>query len=105
MRYSIQGYGVTISFDEKPDERIRHALKANGFRWNPKAGLWWRNRVTGAADVIGAIQKMLRPANEPDGSCWGCGEPGRFRQFGAATPVMCDGCFARRREGEKLPCA
>ena len=42
MRYSIDRGQVTIEFDGKPADNVRQALKANGFRWNPKARFWWR---------------------------------------------------------------
>jgi hypothetical protein len=34
------GPDVTITFSDKPPEAIRAMLKANGFRWQPRAGLW-----------------------------------------------------------------
>lgn len=51
-----------------------------------------RNRVTGAADVLAAIDKALRPADWSDAPCWSCRRPGRFRNRGAAAPVLCDHC-------------
>ncbi len=93
FRYQIGGGAVTVSFTDKPDERVRSILKSNGFRWNPALGQWWRTKVTGAADVIGAIDRALNP-DRPDGPCWRCGQPGRFRRHGAATPVYCDACAA-----------
>ena len=59
-------------------------------------GLWSRQRIKGAADLIDAIDRMLNP-NRPEGKCWKCGEPGRFRGYGAATPVYCDACDAAER--------
>jgi hypothetical protein len=55
------GPDVRIQFSDKPDARIRAMLKANGFRWAPAAGLWWRRRVSGAADFIAALEKVLSP--------------------------------------------
>ena len=96
MRYTIDHGQVTVAFDGKPPEKVRQTLKANGFRWSPGAGFWWRRRVTGAADVITAISKMVGP-KIPDGPCWSCKAPeGYFRPRGAATPVLCDDC---NREG------
>ena len=91
--YSI-GPDVQIRFSAKPDERVRTMLKAHGFRWSPQAGLWWRRKVTGAADVIAALDKLIGP-RKPDGACWRC-QPrdGYFRNHGAATPVHCDRCHA-----------
>jgi hypothetical protein len=105
MRYDIQSGHVLISFDAKPEDKILAILKAHSFRWNPASRAWWRAKVHGAADVIGAIERAMRPANEPDGPCWTCGLPGRFRHYGAATPVLCDRCHEQHesisgRKGE-----
>ena len=90
--HSIDRRGVELRFSEKPDARIRGMLKASGFRWAPAAGLWWRSRVQGAADFIGALERAIGP-RRPDGDCWRCQSPeGYFRYRGAATPVWCDGC-------------
>lgn len=32
---------LEITFEGKPDENTRNALKSYGFRWNPKRGLWY----------------------------------------------------------------
>jgi hypothetical protein len=88
------GPDVRIRFSAKPDERIRAMLKANGFRWSPSAGLWWRRRISGADDFLGALDRALNPGR-PDGACWVCKSPeGFFRAEGAATPVRCDACQA-----------
>ena len=88
------GPDVRIRFSAKPDERIRAMLKANGFRWSPSAGLWWRRRIRGAADFLAALDRALNPGR-PDGACWVCQSPdGFFRAEGAATPVRCDACQA-----------
>jgi hypothetical protein len=88
------GPGVQIRFSDKPGERIRAMLKANGFRWSPAAGVWWRSRVAGAADFLAALDKVISP-QRPDGACWRCQAPeGYFRSQGAATPVYCDACHA-----------
>src|SRR5262249_19998081 len=69
-------------------------LKATGFRWSPSAGLWWRRRISGAADFLGALDRALNPGR-PDGACWVCRSPdGFFRSEGPATPVRCDACQA-----------
>ena len=88
------GPDVRIRFSAKPDERIRGMLKANGFRWSPSAGEWWRRRVSGAADFLAALDRVIGP-RRPDGACWKCKDPeGYFRPFAAATPVYCDSCYA-----------
>jgi hypothetical protein len=87
------GPGVRIRFSAKPDIRIRDMLKANGFRWSPAGGDWWRTRVQGAADFLAALDRAIGP--RPDGLCWRCQAPeGYFRPRGAATPVYCDACHA-----------
>lgn len=103
MHYAFNS-GATIWFETKPPEPVRQILRANGFRWIPAGQHWWRRRVTGAADVLGAIQKELepkRPDGRPvkaDGQCWACGDPdGWRRNYGPATPVYCDRCEAESR--------
>jgi hypothetical protein len=92
--HSIHSGGVEIRFSEKPPADVRHCLKANGFRWSPQAGLWWRRRVAGAAEAIAGLRRLIEP-RKPDGACWVCGNPdGYFRNEGAATPVRCDLCQA-----------
>ena len=82
------GPDVRIRFSAKPDERIRDMLKANGFPWSPSAGLWWRRRISGAADFLAALDRALNPGR-PDGACW------------VASPLM--GSFAPR--ARQRPCA
>ncbi len=94
MKTAIRAHYVEVRFPDKPSERVRAILKAHGFRCNPAQGVWWRNRVSGAADVFAAIERAMRPANAPDGDCWRCGKPGRFRPHGAACPVLCNACAA-----------
>ena len=37
------------------------------------------------------------------GPCWACKSPnGKFRQYGAATPVYCDECEAKSRAGQPI---
>ncbi len=92
------GPGVRVRFSDKPDARIRDLLKANGFRWSPAGGYWWRSRVGGAADFLAALDRAVSP-RRPDGPCWRCQAPeGYFRQQGAATPVYCDACHAALSE-------
>lgn len=51
--------GIAFIFSGKPNERIRSALKANGFRWSPSAGLWYRMRSGEWADLACCIRKMI----------------------------------------------
>ena len=90
FHYTI-GSTVEFRFSAKPPPRVLDILKGNGFRWAPRAGAWWRNKVTGAADLVTAIDKILDP--RPDGACWSCkSAAGYFRNRGAAAPVLCDDC-------------
>jgi hypothetical protein len=97
FQHEISRGAVSLTFSDRPPELVRQILKANGFRWNPARCNWWRTRVAGAADVIGAIDRALNP-DRPNGACWKCGAPGRFRHYGAASPVLCDMCAAIGRE-------
>jgi hypothetical protein len=97
-RHSIDRNQVTVTFDAKPADNIRAMLKAQGFRWSPGAGCWWRRGVRGAADFLAALDKRLNPGR-PDGACWACNSPqGFFRANGPATPVYCDECWQRSRQ-------
>jgi len=96
------GPDVQIRFTEKPPADVRHCLKAHGFRWSPQAGLWWRRKVIGAAEVIAGLRRLIEP-RKPDGACWMCGNPdGYFRNEGAATPVRCDECQAIVRHWQAM---
>jgi hypothetical protein len=90
------GAYFALQFSAKPDERIRAILKGAGFRWSPSSATWWRNRVTGGADFLAALQRAIDGAHgirRPDGACWRCQSPdGFFRPYGAATPIYCDDC-------------
>lgn len=45
------------------------------------------------------------PANQVS-PCWDCQSPdGRFRRYGAATPVLCDECDRKRRDADKARAA
>jgi hypothetical protein len=91
LEATIQG-GVQLRFSEKPNETIRAALKANGFRWSPAGGCWWRNKVTGAADFIGWLRDQINPPAAQAYPCWRCKQPGELRNYGAAAPVLCEPC-------------
>ncbi len=98
--HTIGNGSVWLKFNDKPSAEIRGILKANGFRWSPPSGSWWRTRVTGAADFILALEKRIGP-KRPDGACWECKSPeGYFRPYGAATPVYCDPCQAKHKAME-----
>ena len=90
MDWQISG-GVRVRFSARPPETVLSMLKASGFRWCRALGEWTRQRTAGAADLLERIDRALDP-DRPDGACWHCGAPGRFRNRGAATPVFCDAC-------------
>jgi hypothetical protein len=100
--HSISRDGVTIRFPSKPDEDIRAALKAAGFRWS-SGGYWWRRKVVGTADFLTALEKRLNPG-VPDGACHQCGdERGFWRSWAACTFLYCDECwkaYRDQREGQ-----
>jgi hypothetical protein len=88
------GPDVQIQFNEKPPANVRACLKAHGFSWSPRAGLWWRRKVTGAAEVLEGLRRLIEP-RKPVAPCWTCkNSDGYFRNEGAATPVRCDQCQA-----------
>ena len=92
------GPDVRITFSEKPGPDVRAMLKANGFRWAPAGGFWWRARVAGAAEVLAALDRKIGPRRRA-GACWSCGAAeGYFRPQGAAAPVYCDSCQGRSQE-------
>jgi hypothetical protein len=93
--HQIEARWFSITFSAKPPDDVRAMLKAAGFRWSP-AGHWFRTRSAGAADFLAALDRKLNPGR-PDGACWSCGAPGRFRPQGAATPVYCDACHAKHQ--------
>lgn len=100
FKYSIGRGGVEIRFSAKPAADIRAMLKANGFRWSPANGVWWRRRIAPVGDFLDALQRKLNP-RKPDGACWRCQSPdGYFRPHGAATPVFCDTCHEANRRAE-----
>ncbi len=102
--YDISAYGVELTFEGKPSETIRKILKGHGFRWHPRMKTWWRRRVDGAADMLGAIDKQIDQdagIRRPDGKCWNCGDAnGFFRPHGAAAPVHCDQCHSKLQRHE-----
>ena len=51
---------LQIFFDHKPDEEVRTALKANGFRWAPSVGAWQRQLNDNAIHVADWLP-FIRP--------------------------------------------
>jgi hypothetical protein len=52
---------LQLFFDEKPDEKKRAALKANGFKWAPSQGSWQR-QLTGNA-IYSAGRRIKSPSS------------------------------------------
>ncbi len=105
VSHDFKGRQATLSFDGKPSEAVRSCLKANGFRWSPSGSYWWRSRITGAADVLDSVRRIIDRESGvklPDAPCWLCKDPnGYFRNRGAATPVWCDACDKKAREDDE----
>jgi hypothetical protein len=94
--HRIESGRTSIMFAGKPPDDVRAMLKANGFRWSPVGGFWWRKGCSGAADFLAALDRKLNP-DRPDGACWDCKAPGGFfRPSGPFAPVLCDACHAKR---------
>ena len=58
---NVKDNRLQLFFDEKPDSEIRDKLKANGFRWSPKASAWQRqlnSNAMYAADAISSIKPL-----------------------------------------------
>lgn len=100
-----------IAFGGKPSDRVRGILKANGFRWSPAGGHWWRaysvrGKRIELTPLVDALRRIIDMENgvppKPDGNCWNCGAAeGYFRHRGAAAPVWCDTCHQRVIDDER----
>ena len=59
---NVKDNRLQLFFDDKPDgKKIRDELKANGFRWSPKASAWQRqlnSNAIYAADAISSIKPL-----------------------------------------------
>ena len=58
---NVKDNRLQLFFDDKPDGKIRDELKANGFRWSPKASAWQRqlnSNAIYAADAISSIKPL-----------------------------------------------
>ncbi len=59
------------------------------------------SRSTGARHPKCAGIHIPTPIQDQRAPCWDCGNPeGRFRPYGAATPVYCDTCHATHQAKE-----
>ena len=58
---NVKDNRLQLFFDDKPDGKIRDELKANGFRWSPKASAWQRqlnSNAIYAADAVSIIKPL-----------------------------------------------
>ena len=58
---NVKDNRLQLFFDDKPDGKIRDELKANGFRWSPKALAWQRqlnSNAIYAADAVSSIKPL-----------------------------------------------
>ena len=58
---NVKDNRLQLFFEDKPDGKIRDELKANGFRWSPKALAWQRqlnSNAIYAADAISSIKPL-----------------------------------------------
>lgn len=56
---------LEINFDEKPNEKIREALKALKFRWNGKKGVWYGFSERPELEKVLNGEQAAEPAAEP----------------------------------------
>lgn len=58
---NVKDNRLQLFFEDKPDGKIRDELKANGFRWSPKASAWQRqlnSNAIYAADAVSSIKPL-----------------------------------------------
>lgn len=48
--------GLEISFGSKPEELVLKSLKAAGYRWSGKLGLWWSKNTGKARNIIASLR-------------------------------------------------
>lgn len=69
--------------------------KGDAIEWQKGQGAAHLNCSSSSQRESPAAEEM-RAASAIVAPCWKCKDPnGRFRNFGAATPVYCDGCYQR----------
>ncbi len=61
FKHEITSSQTRLTFAGKPADDIRTLLKGAGFRWSPRAGVWWRRGSEGAADFILALDRRINP--------------------------------------------
>lgn len=82
MNLNTQKNGIELSFSEKPSEAIRNSLKAIGFRWSGKMGIWWakqtEERLTLANELCGQSKpkaKAKKASKQPKAEAKAKAEP------------------------------
>ena len=72
VNYNDSKNGIEITFNDKPLDAIRTALKDAGFRWHRKNGFWYgedteENRTLAAqlCGISGELLKLLEQARDP----------------------------------------
>lgn len=71
---SVEDNRVQIFFPDKPNEEIRHELKANGFHWSPQVGAWQRQITSYAIHrAKQMVTQMCRPPEQDNPPCENCG--------------------------------
>ena len=59
IRPNEQYGSLEITFDSKPSQEVRDALKANKYRWNGKKGVWYGK--TNQQTIVDALDKAYQP--------------------------------------------
>ena len=59
IRPNEQYGSLEITFDSKPSQEVRDALKANKYRWNGKKGVWYGK--TDQKTIVDALDKAYQP--------------------------------------------
>lgn len=63
VKANVEKNRLQISFEEKPNEKVRSELTKNGFRWSPKAKVWQRQLNFNAYIAAGYIE-AIQPLTE-----------------------------------------
>ena len=67
IRPNAQYGSLEITFDSKPSQEVRDALKENKYRWNGKKGIWYGK--TDQKTIVDALDKAYMPVTaEPEQS-------------------------------------
>ena len=60
---NLEYNSLEITFDGKPSETVRKALKANKFKWNSKKGVWYGYGER--ANIVDALHKAYEAESKP----------------------------------------